>query len=292
MTRLRDTDQLIREFLQDGLTELPDRAYDAVRSQIDHTRQRVVIGPWKEEQVSRFAMFAIAAAAVVLIAVVGIRFLPPISGVGAQPTPTPTASPIPDKSGQLEPGTYVAHPFGPDSASFTFSVPSRSWEGMSFDGGGTKGVAWYGNTNGVGLGFLRVTSLERDPCKWSGTNNDIALGPSVDDLVNALTASTNFETSVPNDVTVSGYSGKHVVVTMPDTGFMGANALGCDGTNYFIWNADGFNIYAQGPSNRWDLRILDVGGERVVIMASSFVDSEPVRLTELKQIADSIAINR
>jgi hypothetical protein len=40
-----DPNRLIREFLDEGVSELPDRAYDAVRSHIDHTRQRVVIGP-------------------------------------------------------------------------------------------------------------------------------------------------------------------------------------------------------------------------------------------------------
>ena len=47
MTAPRDPDRLIRAFIDEGMTELPDRAYDAVRSHIDQTHQRVVIGPWR-----------------------------------------------------------------------------------------------------------------------------------------------------------------------------------------------------------------------------------------------------
>ena len=123
MTKLRDTDQLIREFLADGLTELPDRAYEAVRSHIDQTRQRVVIGPWREEQMSRFAMFAIAAAAVVLIAVVGIKFLPIGGGIGAQPTPSPspTAASSPTPTPSISP---TPRAFSSFDIPFSLALPS------------------------------------------------------------------------------------------------------------------------------------------------------------------------
>ena len=45
MTVPRDPDARIRAFLDEGRTDLPDRAYDAVRAGIDRTRQRIVIGP-------------------------------------------------------------------------------------------------------------------------------------------------------------------------------------------------------------------------------------------------------
>ena len=63
MTTPRDPDRLIRAFLDEGSTELPDRAYDAVRAHIERTRQRVVIGPWREPPMPTIARFAVAAAA-------------------------------------------------------------------------------------------------------------------------------------------------------------------------------------------------------------------------------------
>ena len=82
MTAQRDPDQFIRSYLEDGLTELPDSVYDAVRSQIDQTRQRVVIGPWRLPSMNNFARFAIAGAAVLVVALAGVYFLPRLGGIG------------------------------------------------------------------------------------------------------------------------------------------------------------------------------------------------------------------
>ena len=58
------------------------------------------------------AKIAMAAAAVVVVAFLGIRFLLPGQNVGDPgPTPTPTASPLAPHGGSLAAGTYVAHPF-------------------------------------------------------------------------------------------------------------------------------------------------------------------------------------
>jgi hypothetical protein len=311
MTAPRDTDRLIRAFLEEGRDELPDRAFDAVRARIDQTRQGVVIGPWREEQMSRYAMFALAAAAVVLIAVIGIQFLPRGGGIGSQPTPTatptaaptptasptavPTASPTPvaDPAGRLTAGTYVAHPFGPPNRamSFTFSVPSGSWE-VHGDAGQTLGLAKYGSSDGLGMGFLRVSSLNGDPCNWLGTADDVAIGPTVDDLVSALPNETEYDTSEPSDVTLGGYSGKQVAVTMPTSPFSSGrpNAPGCDEQVFRIWNAEGFDIYAQGPEHRWTMWILDVEGQRVVVMKGEFANSDVGLSAELQSIVDSIVI--
>lgn len=95
MTASRDPDRLIRAFLDEGLTELPDRAYDAVRSEIDRTRQRVVIVPWRTPRMSNVARLAIGVAAVVVVAVAGIALLSGRdSNVAApsSPSPSPSAS--------------------------------------------------------------------------------------------------------------------------------------------------------------------------------------------------------
>lgn len=310
MTVQRDTDQLIRAFLDEGRDELPDRAYDTVRARIDHTRQRVILGPWREEQVQRYATFAIAAAAIVLIAVIGLQFLPGSGGIGGQPTPTPTtaptptamptASPIPsptpvaDPNGRLTPGKYVAHPFGePNRAlSFTFDIPSDAWKAVG-EAGQMIGVASYGDEGGLAMGFLEVSSLNGDPCKWSGTADDIGIGTTVDDLVSALVEETEYDTTAPSDVTLSGYSGKQVVVTMPSSPFPSgqfATAPACDEQAFRIWNAAGFSIYAQGSEHRWTMWILDIMGQRVVVMKTDFADSDAALGAELQSIVDSIVI--
>ena len=96
MTAPRNTDRLIREFLEEGRNELPDRAYDAVRAQIDHTRQRVFIGPWRFNLMNTYARYAIGAGAIVLVALLGIQLFSLGGGVGkSTPSPAPTATPAP-----------------------------------------------------------------------------------------------------------------------------------------------------------------------------------------------------
>src|SRR5439155_13499714 len=86
MTASRDPDKLIRAFLDEGQTDLPDRVFDAVRHDIQRTRQRVVIGPWRVPNMNMFARVAIAAAAVVAIGFAWVNFGPSRAGpsVGAQ----------------------------------------------------------------------------------------------------------------------------------------------------------------------------------------------------------------
>ena len=82
MTAQRDPDQFIKSYLEEGLTELPDRAYDAARAEIDHTRQRVVIGPWRVPNMNNVTRFAIAGVAVLVVVLGAVYFLPKLSGIG------------------------------------------------------------------------------------------------------------------------------------------------------------------------------------------------------------------
>jgi len=100
MTASRDPDRLIRAFLHEGLDELPDPVYDAVRDRIEQTRQRAVIGPWRTSNMNRYLQIGLAAAAVVVIAVVAFNLLPGSPAPGGEPsaTPEPTATPEPSPS--------------------------------------------------------------------------------------------------------------------------------------------------------------------------------------------------
>ena len=312
MTYSRDPDALIQAFLDDGISELPDSSYDVVRASIEHTRQRVVLGPWREEQVNRLAILGVAAAAIVLAVVVGLQFLPDAGGVGGPPpatptpAPTPTPSPTPpptpaptpveDPSGRLEPGTYVAHPFGEPNRgmSFTFDVPSNSWEAHS-DPGNMIGIVKVPTIDGVGLGFLLVDSLNGDPCKWDGSLDNVAVGATVDDLVAALTISDDYEVSEPQNVTLGEHSGKKVVITMPatlqDRTVSDGPQPGCHSGAYRIWNAEGWDIYAQGPQHHWETWVVDVQGTTVVMMMTYFDDTDAGRVGELRTIAESVVIS-
>ena len=311
MTSPREPDRLIRAFLDDGMDELPDRAYDEVRAEIEHTRQRFVFGPWRDQQMTRIAIFGIATAAIVLAVAVGIRFLPSSQGVGVGPPPSPSqapsdaptaaptlsptvqptsgATPIADPQGQLEPGTYVAHPFdsilGMDARAFTFTVASDAWDAQS-DPGQMIGISLHDEEiYGVALGFLKVHSLNSDACHWM-TDEDIEIGPTSENLRTGLESSDQFDWRDPVMQAVPGEATAIEVVMPADL-----DMTDCDDGEYRIWNAEGMDIYAQGPSNLWQLSLLDVDGERYVVMGSSMPDTPDSVLDEMWNIFRSVQVD-
>jgi hypothetical protein len=92
MSAPRDLDGLLTTFLKEGPLELPDPSYDQVRDRMDHTRQRTFIGPWRTPGMNRYLKIGLAAAAVVVVAVVGYNLLPGSAGPGAGQTATPVPS--------------------------------------------------------------------------------------------------------------------------------------------------------------------------------------------------------
>lgn len=105
MSERRDLERLLQSFLAEGPLELPDPSYDEVRDRMEHKRQRAFIGPWRTPDVNRYLKLGLAAAAVVLIAVVGYNLLPGL-GVGG-PSATPSPSPV-----LLARGNFVEHDWG------------------------------------------------------------------------------------------------------------------------------------------------------------------------------------
>src|SRR5882672_2961268 len=98
MSTDRDSTRIVRSWLEEGATTLPDRVLDAVLDQVPATPQR---RPWwparRFSEMNNAWKLAIAAAAVVVVALVGIDLLPGNGGIiaGPGPSPTPAATPTP-----------------------------------------------------------------------------------------------------------------------------------------------------------------------------------------------------
>ena len=88
MTAPHDLDRELTAFLREGPTELPDPSFDAVRDHMETTRQRVVLGPWRVPDMSKFVPYALGAAAVVVALVVGIQLLRPAEPRGPAAVPS------------------------------------------------------------------------------------------------------------------------------------------------------------------------------------------------------------
>jgi hypothetical protein len=285
----RDPDVLIRAFLDEGQTDLPDRAFDAVRSDIHRTRQRVVIGPWREPRMSIFARVAIAAAAVLAVGLAWVNFGPPQNGVGTQPTPTPspTATPSPQTLpvGPVEPGRYWLETVGETSG---MTVPRMA---LTLPAGWRADVAVdknYGGTDdGAGPALIawQISGTYVDPC----TDHTLVTptpGPGIDALIDALSHQPGTTAGPATATTVGGYSGKYVEVTVT------ADITKCTGDGpFWIWaSPDGDRRYVQGTNETNRIYVLDVNGQRFTFNARIPARTTAADRAELETIIASVEI--
>jgi hypothetical protein len=311
MTAERDTGRIVRSWLREDEHDSADRVLMTVLARLDTTPQRRPSWPPRRFPVmSNSVRIALAAAAVLVVALVGWRLLPtqtagpgqttivPTAPPSAAPSPAPTTTPTSNQtasptdppgarvlqSGALLPGTYFTRPLGPPNAgmTFTFDVPD-GWYGFAPYGGypasGTEGPI------GMGFGIGVVERLYSDPCKAESSpgvtaTGDVVVGPSVGDLAAAFEAQTAYEASGLADVELGGFAGKRLDLQLPVE-------LPCPAGLFRPWEG---SIYAQGPGDRWHLSILDVEGVRVVVMARDFAATPANDRAELMGIVSSLQI--
>jgi len=95
MSTDRETTRIVRSWLDEGVTQLPDRVLDAVLDQLDTTHQRrATWWPARRYQSMNMLKFGLAAAVVVIAALLGVNYLGAnVGGPGvADPTPSPTST--------------------------------------------------------------------------------------------------------------------------------------------------------------------------------------------------------
>jgi hypothetical protein len=281
----------------EGLTLLPDAIRDTVRAQLPTTRQIGLLpGPMRYLNfMSKPIQFAVAAAAVLLIAVVGYQLLlrPNIGGPGQTETPQPSSTPSSSASasaapaGLLEPGLYtlfVLPDFG--SITGTVTIPGTGWHGAEGDG-----LVDNGSADPPGGAAITVTAggleVYGNPCQWATTRPDPMTGPSVDDLVADLSAQQLRNATAPTDITVDGHPGKAIELTVPAD----VNLSDCDLNEFRTWREPASNSSNANQPGQHDLVwIFDVNGTRVVADVSSFEGTSAADIAGLQAILDSIHI--
>jgi len=278
MSTDREMTRLVRSWLEEGATALPDRVLDRVLDQLATNRQRR--SPWRRlaiGEVSRNAWLAVGATAVV-VGILGFGLLPTVrSPIGGNPSPSPTASTLPTV--QPSPSEPVATPLPAGRYSLegfpvgvSFTVP-EGWL-WCVVGPQEQGVC-PAHGNGA-VQFLIVANVVAEAC--APTLRDPPVGPSVEDLVSALSGLAGVTTTAPLDISGDGYTGKQFTLTVP-------NRSGCD---FFTWaTRDRLNI-AGGATI---LRIVDVDGTRVVIAGPYPPRAPDAReaIATMEQIMDSVS---
>ena len=216
----------------------------------------------------------------------------------SEPSPTATIQHIMQLKpfAPLEPGTYFIDPDLDPSTPLrvVYEVP---FEGWSMWIGATK----FSDDGHVGVSITTVTNLVRHGCRdhsWA----DPPVGPSVDDLAAALADLAPFRvTAPPKDVTIYGYRGKYLELTVPDLPVEGEgddrHFAGCEEGTLKSWVAaidtepgDAFYGYNSEPGRTEQFWILDIEGTRLMIEANWSPNSPRKDVAEMRAILDSIRI--
>jgi hypothetical protein len=306
MTASRDPDRLIHDFLFEGEEQLNDQVYDAVRAEIEQTRQRAGFGLWRTPTMNKFLAFGLGTAAVVVALLIGAQVIrSPNTGTGGLGDPTataePSAAPTNDPSPSPTPDGLL--PDGP----FVWSDPAL--ETAPFDGGPLVRVTipasgWIYDPEVSGSALIKGDQAENlpeaamlvmptragiyvygDPCRYESTTPDTPVS-TADEVTAALAAQASRDASDPVDVTVGGYPGKSIILHVPDD----AVFADCEEGEFAMFRVDGETgpgRYSQGPGQVDELWILDVDGAIVIIDAMYRPDTAAELVEEMRAIAES-----
>ena len=238
MTQQRDIERLLDHWFSDGPDQAPDRVVDIVTDRIERQSQRPA---WRLQRrpfpVNAYAKLAVAAAAVLIVAVVGYNLLPGQStGFGGPASPAPSPSPAASASPSAPASPAAVYPawFTPECTGAGIlpagSQTSRSFlPGFSF----TVPEGWVNSGDERDFyGLFQDTPANAAEDAASGNlAQEIFMGPLASpyfvcdawednrgststEMVAAMVANEALATSEPVDVTIGGLTGKQVDVQL------------------------------------------------------------------------------
>ena len=278
MSTNHDVTRIVRSWLEEGTTVVPDRVLDAVLDQVPATHQR---RPWRSAwrfpPMNTAARVALAAVAVLALTFLGLRFVLPASKVGGPPSATPIPTPIPVLNGQptllgryrvagLPAGLSVSLPFGWST--------DTNWVVIGPKGNQSPG--------GMAIRFYPVGNVYKNPGSTADGFVTPSLGPTVDDLVQAILHHPGWAATGPTPITVDGYAGQRVTLALPSD---------VAGAYYLFADPAGNDIYGFAPDQTFDISVVDVAGQRVVIEAFHYPGTSQADLAEQQQVLDSIQLS-
>ena len=289
MTRDPDLIGLIEGYLDDfeGHTPLPDATRDAIRARLPSTSQRPAGWPgWRSLDMNTTTRYALGAAAAVLVAIIGFTVVNGASGDfgSADPTvsPEPSVSALSGQA-QLAPGRYSAR--SGISLQVTASVPGN-WSAVG--NWGVMGPRGHDAPDGMGLRFYTVGNLLNNPGSYADGVQDPPVGPTVDDLVEAIVEQEEWTSSTPTELTIGGYPAQHVRITIPDGAKFDPRD---DGAAFYLFQDEGAGqTWGLEIGQMFDVYVVDVDGERLVLDALHYPGTSEADLAALEAVVDSIEI--
>ncbi len=268
----------IDERLRSGLardTDLPvpdvEPALTALYGRV-HRRQRV----------RRGVLALVAAAAIAVTALVVDR--PGLRDDTAPAEPTPTPRDLVGLDGSLEPGRYSLAAWGQTRSGEPLPRAILEVPEGYFSNGGYVVDAGHHALEPQRFGTVQVWRVDQvltDPCR---RHTATTVGPTVRDLARALRRQRGTSTP-PSPIALDGHRGLAMTVTVPRT----TELQECPDGYYPLWRADpdGYLPHSD-PGVTHHLRILDVDGTRLVVVASTYPDQD-ARVDEgLLAMAESV----
>ena len=297
-----ETTRIVRSWLDEGVTELPDRVLDAVLDQVPATAQRRATW-WPARRLSTMnttLKVGLAAVAVVIVVLIGADFFgnsnvggPGIDSPTPSDEPIPTASPSPSLGAQLPEGPHILTDgeviAGQVGLPITVTIPAPGWYGEPGEGIIVKNDD-PGAPEGAGVigPFIGDLYVYGDPCRWATTRPDTP-ATTVDEVVAALAAQGSRDASEPVDITVDGYAGKSITLHVPDDAVFSE----CDQGTFGSWGLPGTDPapfrYHQDPGQIDVVWIVDVDGSVTVIDWGYYEATPRAVVDELQAIVESIA---
>jgi hypothetical protein len=213
---------------------------------------------------------------------VGTTTSPPRASETAASTPSAAASPreLAQEEGDLTAGSYFLSDF---PAAITFEIPPLEppavWFACSPSAVEQAVCYEWSPEQVVAITFQIVDNVRTAPCSDQDNAEllDPPVGPSVDDLVTAISDLEGYEATAPENITVSGFEGKELTLT--------AVEHGCGAT----WaTADRVTGMGAGEINL--LRVLDVDGVCVLIAGAYNGSTPEADVATLEQVMDSVQI--
>ena len=217
-------------------------------------------------------------------------------------TTTSTTLPsIPLEDGPpLEPGTYRVSSEGQDDGP---GQPPQLWSIVDYTIAIPEG--WNGHTGhylskyedvdeaaGLSIYPVLVDEIYADPCEGE-RGPTVAVGPDVDDLVDALLAQPGTSATEPVQTTIGGLPTTRIDLEVPE----GADLSSCLLADF---GPPGLQIWFSDPSDKYfvlmpgytaSIYVVDVDGERQVFLTQHGPRASEEDLRELQSMLDSIRID-
>jgi hypothetical protein len=174
-----------------------------------------------------------------------------------------------------------------DHPGYTVQVP----DGWSTDDG--KFIVQDG-PHVLGLSVWDVGEVPRNPCHWRGT--ETTPGPSVGELIEALTSQRLRDATAPTDVMLAGREGQYLELSVPedlivtdDSDFRGCDDPG-NGHHDFVswWGKDEGARWQQVAGQIDRVWVLDVDGQTLLVDATYSPDTSASDREELDQVVASL----